>query len=108
LLKNLAERLDEDEMDVLRALISGQSVPGVSGQTKVMDVLQEWVDRLMAPGEEALQEIRQAHPDADHQHLRQLVLRSRRSPQSASAKNGQAKLLKFLGELPLQSPTQAK
>ena len=103
LLKNLAERLDEDEMDALRALISGESASGPSEQGHIKDVNQEWLDRLMAPGEEALQEIRQARPDADHQHLRQLVLRSRRSPKSAPAKSARAKLLKFLGELQLQS-----
>jgi len=102
LLKNLAERLDEDEMHVLGAFIRGESTPGASGENEVMDATQEWVDRLMAPGEEALQEIRQARPDADHQHLRQLVLRGRRSPQSAPSKSARAKLAKFLGELQLQ------
>ena len=102
LLKNLAERLDEDEMHALSALIRGESGPGTSEENEVKDVTQEWADRLMAPGEEALQEIRQAQPDADHQHLRQLVLRSRRSPKSPSAKAAQAKLLKFLDELQLQ------
>ena len=100
LLKNLAERLDEDEMNVLTAIIRGESSPGTSGDNP-KDVLQEWVDRLMVPGEEAMQEIRQACPDADHQHLRQLVLRGRRTPKSAPAKAARTKLYKFLSELRL-------
>ena len=102
LFKNLAERLDEEELLVLEALIRGESVLESSEETGLKDATQQWVDRLMAPGEEALQEIRRERPDADHQHLRQLVLRSRRSPKSAPAKAARASLFQLLGELQLQ------
>lgn len=99
LLKNLAERLDEDEMVVLGVLIRGDSVQGPSGEDTPVDPVRELVGRLMAPGEEVLQEVRERHPQADHQHLRQLVLRGRRSRKSPPAKAAREKLFKFLGEL---------
>ena len=87
LLKNLAERLDEDEMNVLTAIIRGESSTGTSGTTPRM--LSGVGGPTVVPGEEAMQEIRQACPDADHQHLRQLVLQGRRTPRSSKSRPGQ-------------------
>jgi ribosomal 50S subunit-associated protein YjgA (DUF615 family) len=98
LLKNLAGRLEDEDRASLARLLAGEggSVPEEDSSESPVDIL---LERLMSGGDEALQALRDEHPEADHQQLRQLVLKSRRNPEGVPARSARKKLQSILQNL---------
>lgn len=61
--------------------------------------LERWRERLIDEGNEALQEFIEQHPDADIQHLRQLVRNAQRERAREQAPTHSRKLFRYLREL---------
>lgn len=58
--------------------------------------IEHWRDRLLSEQDEALQELLKLHPDADRQHLRQLM---RQAQKQTSDKRAPRALFEYLKEL---------
>lgn len=63
---------DEDAIDAIRLALT-HSREQAHRQTALLHRLEIWRDRLIAEGDAALEELIALHPQADRQHLRQLV-----------------------------------
>jgi len=63
--------------------------------------LEQWRERLLTEGDIALQALLEIAPEADRQHLRQLIRAGRREREQAQSPAAQRKLFKYLKELDL-------
>ena len=64
--------------------------------------LEQWRERLLAQGDDALQALLQVCPDADRQRLRQMVRSARKEREQEQPPAAQRKLFKYLRELDLE------
>ena len=58
-----------------------------------------WRDRLITEGDDALQVFFQAHPDADRQHLRQLIRKAQHDVRTGKNSGGSLELFRCLREI---------
>jgi len=98
LLKNLAGRMEDEDRASLARLLAGEGAAVSEGESPESPV-SVLMDRLMRGGDEALQALRDDHPQADHQQLRQLVLKSRRNPDGGPARSARKKLQNVLQDV---------
>ncbi len=63
--------------------------------------LEQWRERLLNEGDDALQALLAQCPDADRQHLRQLIRAGRKEREQERPPAAQRKLFKYLKELDL-------
>lgn len=61
--------------------------------------LEQWRDQLIAEGPAAIETVMEKHPQADRQHLRQLVMQANREVQQNKAPASARKLFRYLREL---------
>lgn len=61
--------------------------------------LEQWRERLISGGNDALQSYIEAHPQADIQHLRQLVRNAQKERETQKAAGSGRKLFQYLREL---------
>ncbi|MDQ1093938.1 ribosome-associated protein [Xanthomonas sacchari] len=71
----LAKQMRREDEAVLEAIREAMDVNSDSARREVaaMHRVEDWRERLLAEGDAALAELLAEHPDADRQHLRQLV-----------------------------------
>ena len=63
--------------------------------------LEQWRERLLTEGDTALQALLEIAPEADRQHLRQLIRKGHREREQEQSPAAQRKLFKYLKELAL-------
>ena len=69
-------KLDDAELDAIRATLEHDK-DRARRETAVLHRLEQWRDRLIDGGDEALNALLAEFPDADRQHLRQLARQAR-------------------------------
>lgn len=65
-------RHEDDELDAVRDALDAAAEPS-RRETARLHALEDWRERLLADGDEALAQFIEAYPEADSQRLRQLV-----------------------------------
>ncbi|MCW9088186.1 MAG: ribosome-associated protein [Gammaproteobacteria bacterium] len=68
-------------------------------ETARLHKLEQWRDRLVSEGDEALAELLQAFPGADRQHLRQLMRNAQREAKQSKPPKSARELFRYLREL---------
>lgn len=66
--------------------------------------LERWRDRLIAEGQDVLTEYLKKYPEADHQHIRQLVRNAKKEAQQEKPPAASRKLFKYLREVDEENP----
>jgi len=61
--------------------------------------IEQWRDRLIAEGNDALAEFLTEHPEADRQHLRQLLLNAQKEIKLSKPPKSSRQLFRYLKEL---------
>lgn len=67
--------------------------------TKQLHTLERWRDRLLGEGDSALGELTELHPDADRQHLRQLMRSAKKEHTSNKPPRAARELFQYLKSL---------
>ena len=95
LVKHLLRRAGDDDWVALNELVNGKGE-----QAAEMAAHDDFVigmrDALAGGDDSVLDRVRQDHPDADHQRLRQLVRQARRADDGPAGKGARKKLMKAL------------
>ncbi len=66
---------------------------------RAFQALEQWRDRLIAEGEEALGSIAETYPDIDRQHVRQLIRNAQKDISQNKPPANARKLFKYLREI---------
>jgi len=69
-------KLDDDELEPIRAMLEHRRAHA-RREAIAMHRVESWRDRLIAEGDEALNDLLHEHPQLDRQHLRQLSRQAR-------------------------------
>ncbi|WP_299180901.1 ribosome biogenesis factor YjgA [uncultured Neptuniibacter sp.] len=72
---------------------------GHQAHTQIFHKLERWRDRLITDGNSALQEYIDEHPEADVQHLRQLIRNAQKEAKLEKPPASARKLFKYLREI---------
>ncbi|PIE23987.1 MAG: hypothetical protein CSA60_03665 [Neptuniibacter caesariensis] len=72
---------------------------GHQAHTQVFHKLERWRDRLISEGNSALQEYISEHPNADVQHIRQLIRNAQKEQKLEKPPASARKLFKYLREI---------
>jgi ribosome-associated protein len=91
-------RLDDEQLEPIRAKLDNdrqQSRLEAAG----LHQAEQWRDRLIAEGDEALTELLGAHPDADRQHLRQLARQAKIERDQNRPPHAQRELFRILRQV---------
>jgi len=91
-------KLDEAELDAIRAALE-HNKDRARRDTAALHRLEQWRDRLLAEGDEALNALLAEFPDADRQHLRQLARQSRIERDANKPLHAYRELFRVLREL---------
>lgn len=67
--------------------------------TQQLHMLEKWRDRLLGEGDRALGELTDLHPDADRQHLRQLMRSAKREHEQNRPPRAARELFRYLKSL---------
>lgn len=105
-LRYLRRLLQEPEAEPLRQL-AAQDGQAARREAARFHWLEEWRERLVEAGDPSLDEFLAAHPDADRQELRRLVLaaqRERREGKPAGAGRALFRRLRAIAEADLEPP----
>jgi len=109
----LAKQMRREDDATLDAIRDALDAGGEAGrrETALLHRVEGWRDRLLADGDLALADLLVEHPDADRQHLRQLVRnaieeRNRNKPPHAARELFRA-LRELMAEMPDASDTDA-
>ena len=98
--RRLGKLLRQEETDKIEALferIDNQHL----AESRRLHRLESWRERLLDEGDDALQQLLAAAPDADRQRLRQMIRDGRREREAGRAPTNQRKLFRYLRELEL-------
>lgn len=87
----------EDNVEALATAIEAFNA-GSDEHTRRLHIAEHWRERLLAEGNEAVTAFLQHCPDADIQHLRNLVRNARRDQKKSQATGHSRKLFRFLRE----------
>lgn len=96
LAKQLRRR--EDELEPIRAILDHDRDHS-RRQTANLHRVEQWRDRLIAEGDDALTELLQIFPQADRQHLRQFVRQARAEHEANKPPHAQRELFRSLREM---------
>lgn len=91
-------RRDEQATDKVRAALELQQHQARRLHADLHRV-EAWRDRLIAEGDDSLAELLAAHPDADRQHLRQLIRQARVDAKAGKPPRAARELFRILREL---------
>jgi ribosome-associated protein len=91
----LLRKLDVEAIKEKLARLKNQSAHAVREHHKI----ERWRDRLMAEGNEALTELLAEYPQADRQHLRQMVRNAQKEAAAAKPPKSARELYQYLREL---------
>jgi len=96
-LHGLLRRSDLDDVERRVRKGSGSSYAPVPESRK--SPVERWLERLLAEGDGAVNELVEAHAGVDRQQLRQLIRTSRKTPASAATRRAERSLRTILDEL---------
>jgi ribosome-associated protein len=96
LAKHLRRR--EDELEPIRAMLE-HGRDRAHRETATLHRIEQWRDRLVAEGDEALTEFLQLFPQSDRQHLRQLARLARSERDANKPPHAQRELFRSLREI---------
>jgi ribosome-associated protein len=96
LAKHLRRR--EDELEPIRAMLEHDR-DHARRQTAIVHRIEQWRDRLIAEGDDALTEFLQLFPQGDRQHLRQLARQARAERDANKPPHAQRDLFRTLREM---------
>ena len=91
-------KLDDGELEPIRAKLDNDRQQSRLEAVSLHHA-EQWRERLIAEGDEALTELLNAHPDADRQHLRQLARQSKTEREQSRPPHAQRELFRALREL---------
>ena len=99
-IRRLAKLLREEDVEQVRDLFQRMDSDHLE-DTRRFHRLERWRDRLIDEGDDALNELLDACPNADRQHLRQLMRAGVKEKLQGKSPAAQRKLFKYLRELDL-------
>jgi ribosome-associated protein len=88
-------KLDDDELEPIRAKLDNDRQQSRL-EAATLHHAEQWRERLIAEGDEALTELLAAHPDADRQHLRQLARQAKTEREQNRPPHAQRELFRIL------------
>ncbi len=91
-------KLDDAEIDAIRATLEHDK-DHARRETAALHRLEQWRDRLIEEGDEALNVLLAEFPDADRQHLRQLARQARVEREANRPLHAYRELFRVLREL---------
>jgi ribosome-associated protein len=96
--RRLGKLLRTEDLDAIRQVI-GEIDDRHQGDVNRFHALERWRDRLLDQAGDAFGEFMQAYPEADRQHLRQLIQAARREREQERPPASYRKLFKYLREV---------
>ena len=91
-------KLDDEELEPIRARLDNDRQQSRL-EAATLHHAEQWRERLIAEGDEALTELLNARPDADRQHLRQLARQAKTERDRNSPPHAQRELFRILRQL---------
>ncbi|HEX4480281.1 MAG TPA: ribosome biogenesis factor YjgA [Rudaea sp.] len=91
-------RLDDEELEPIRARLDNDRQQS-RVEAAALHHAEQWRERLIAEGDEALTELLAANPDADRQHLRQLARQAKIEREQNRPPHAQRELFRLLRDL---------
>jgi ribosome-associated protein len=91
-------RLEIEEIDAVRLVLDSDRQQS-HRETAALHQLEAWRDRLVAEGDEALDELIAQHPDADRQHFRDLIRQANAEAKKKKPPRASRELFRKLREL---------
>jgi len=91
-------KLDDDELEPIRAKLDNDRQQSRL-EAASLHHAEQWRERLIAEGDEALTELLNAHPAADRQHLRQLARQAKTERDRNSPPHAQRELFRILRQV---------
>jgi len=98
--RRLGKLLREEDTEQVRKLFQRMDNEQLQ-DTQYFHRLEQWRERLLAQGDDALQALLHVCPDADRQRLRQMIRNARKEREQERPPTVQRKLFKYLRELDL-------
>jgi ribosome-associated protein len=96
--RRLGKLLRGEDLDSIRQVV-GEIDNQHQGDVNRFHALERWRDRLLDQASDAFGEFMQAYPEADRQHLRQLIQAARREREQDRPPISYRKLFKYLREV---------
>jgi ribosome-associated protein len=96
--RRLGKLLRAEDLDSIRQVV-GEIDNQHQGDVNRFHALERWRDRLLDQASDAFGEFMQAYPEADRQHLRQLIQAARREREQDRPPISYRKLFKYLREV---------
>jgi ribosome-associated protein len=96
--RRLGKLLRDEDLDSIRQVI-GEIDNQHQADVNRFHALERWRDRLLDEESDAFGEFMQAYPEADRQHLRQLIQAARRERDQARPPASYRKLFKYLRDV---------
>jgi ribosome-associated protein len=72
---------------------------GRRDEARKFHLLEEWRDKLIEDGPKSIEQVIEKHPDADRQHLRQLIVQANKESKLKKPPASARKLFRYLKEL---------
>jgi ribosome-associated protein len=91
-------KLDDAELEPIRAKLDNDREQSRL-EAASLHHAEQWRERLIAEGDEALTELLNANPDADRQHLRQLARQAKTERERNGSPHAQRELFRILRQL---------
>lgn len=91
-------KLDDEELEPIRARLDNDRQQS-RVEAAALHHAEQWRERLIAEGDEALTELLSAQPDADRQHLRQLARQAKTEREQNRPPHAQRELFRILRQL---------
>lgn len=91
-------REDEQTLDAIRQLVEHDK-GAARREAAELHAIERWRERLLSEGDSALSELLVEHPQADRQHLRQLMRQSHEERLNNKPPRAQRELFRMLREL---------
>lgn len=102
-LAKMLRREEDATLQAIRAALDHDKVEG-RREAAALHQVEYWRDRLVAQGDEALDELLQTHPGANRQHLRQLARNAQREKLANRPPHASRELFRELRELLAELP----
>ncbi len=97
-IKFLARQLQQDGLEVARSWFENRDLLQAE-QNRRFHQLEQWRERLVEEGDQALEAFLEQYPDTDRQHLRQLVRAAGKEKRQGKPAGAGKKLFRLLREI---------